>query len=80
MYENIDVVAVLMHGTPEILALTVDLDEDFAHAKYLQGDPIAVSVSVHSQDRTSGTLAEPFCTTRSFLAWQVESRPVGSSD
>ena len=31
LYENIDHIAVLIHCAPEILALTIDLDENFVH-------------------------------------------------
>ena len=58
--QDVDHVAVLIHGTPQILLLAVDSNEDFVQVPNIAGGPDAASVFGHSQDQTSDTRVESF--------------------
>ena len=51
--EDVDHIAALIHGAPEILSLTVDGDEDLVQeTKYRRDDPDVASIDVHARLRS----------------------------
>jgi hypothetical protein len=54
--QNVDDVAVLIHGTPQILLLGVDPNEDLIQVPAIaEPPPLVASTSEHNQDRISDT-------------------------
>jgi hypothetical protein len=58
--KNVDHVAVLIHRTPQVLALAVDHHEDLVQEPGVaESTPSAFQGAERSQGRTSGTTAGP---------------------
>jgi hypothetical protein len=64
--QNVDHVAVLIHGTPDILLLAVDSHEDLVHVPMVTQSSLVSLQFPHSQRRTSDTAVGWSHTTQGF--------------